>query len=82
MAYCPKFLAQRLELLGLQELGCYHETSAWRIGLGHCFKATAIRVIVATDGDFNVGASSDALLVCLIEKERDTGVYLTAQKAH
>ncbi len=35
------------------------------------------RVILATDGDFNVGVSSDAELVRLIEKKRKTGVYLT-----
>ena len=35
------------------------------------------RVILATDGDFNVGVSSDADLVRLIEKERDDGIYLT-----
>ncbi len=35
------------------------------------------RVILATDGDFNVGESSDAGLVRLIEKERESGVFLT-----
>ena len=35
------------------------------------------RVILATDGDFNVGVSSDAELVRLIEEKRKTGVYLT-----
>lgn len=35
------------------------------------------RVILATDGDFNVGVSSDDELVKLIESERDHGVYLT-----
>ncbi len=35
------------------------------------------RVILCTDGDFNVGASSDDDMVRLIEKERETGVYLT-----
>ncbi len=35
------------------------------------------RVILATDGDFNVGASSDAEMVRLIEEKRKTGVYLT-----
>lgn len=35
------------------------------------------RVILATDGDFNVGASSDAEMVRLIEKERESGVFLT-----
>jgi Ca-activated chloride channel family protein len=35
------------------------------------------RVILATDGDFNVGASSDAELVRIIEEKRDQGIYLT-----
>jgi len=35
------------------------------------------RVILATDGDFNVGASSDADMVQLIEEKRRTGVFLT-----
>ena len=35
------------------------------------------RVILCTDGDFNVGASSDSELEKLIEEERKTGVFLT-----
>lgn len=35
------------------------------------------RVILATDGDFNVGVSSDAELVRLIERERQSGIFLT-----
>ena len=35
------------------------------------------RVILATDGDFNVGPSSDADLVRLIEEKRDDGIFLT-----
>lgn len=35
------------------------------------------RVILATDGDFNVGVSSDGELVRLIEKKREEGVFLT-----
>lgn len=35
------------------------------------------RVILATDGDFNVGVSNDDALVKLIEKERESGVFLT-----
>ena len=35
------------------------------------------RVILATDGDFNVGVSSEGDLVRLIEEKRKTGVYLT-----
>ena len=35
------------------------------------------RVILATDGDFNVGASSDSDLVELIEEKRKEGIFLT-----
>lgn len=35
------------------------------------------RIVLATDGDFNVGPSSDAEMQCLIEEKRETGVYLT-----
>ncbi len=35
------------------------------------------RVILATDGDFNVGASSDKAMEELIEEQRDGGVFLT-----
>src|SRR5690606_16433717 len=35
------------------------------------------RVILATDGDFNVGVSSDAAMVRLIEEKRREGVFLT-----
>jgi Ca-activated chloride channel family protein len=42
------------------------------------FRKDAVnRVILATDGDFNVGMSSNGELVDLIEKERESGVYLT-----
>lgn len=35
------------------------------------------RVVLATDGDFNVGASSDDEMVRLIEKERANGIFLS-----
>jgi Ca-activated chloride channel family protein len=35
------------------------------------------RVILATDGDFNVGASSDGELQRIIEREREKGVFLS-----
>lgn len=35
------------------------------------------RVILATDGDFNVGETSEEALEALITKERQSGVYLT-----
>ncbi len=35
------------------------------------------RVILATDGDFNVGTTNQGDLIRLIEKERESGVFLT-----
>jgi len=35
------------------------------------------RVILATDGDFNVGASSEGELVRMIEEKREQGIFLT-----
>jgi Ca-activated chloride channel family protein len=35
------------------------------------------RVILATDGDFNVGTSSDSELVNLIKEKRDKGIFLS-----
>ncbi len=35
------------------------------------------RVILATDGDFNVGVSSDAEMQRLVEAERESGVFLS-----
>ncbi len=35
------------------------------------------RVILATDGDFNIGASSDGDMVRLIEEKRKDGIFLT-----
>lgn len=35
------------------------------------------RVILATDGDFNVGVSNDDELVTLIEEKRKTGIFLS-----
>jgi Ca-activated chloride channel family protein len=35
------------------------------------------RIILATDGDFNIGASSNAEMERLIEKKREKGIYIT-----
>ncbi len=35
------------------------------------------RVILATDGDFNTGVSSDSEMIGLIERERESGVFLS-----
>ncbi|MCO6479674.1 MAG: von Willebrand factor type A domain-containing protein [Phaeodactylibacter sp.] len=50
---------------------------AYKVARENFAKGGNNRVILATDGDFNVGASSDAEMVRLIEKERESGVFLT-----
>lgn len=50
---------------------------AYQTAKQHLLKDGNNRVILATDGDFNVGASSDSELVRMIEKKRDEGVFLT-----
>lgn len=36
------------------------------------------RIILATDGDFNIGISSDKQLESFIEKKRNSGIYMSA----
>ncbi len=50
---------------------------AYRIAKENLAKNGNNRVILATDGDFNVGISSEGELVRLVEKERESGVFLT-----
>jgi len=50
---------------------------AYKIAQEHFQKEGNNRVILATDGDFNVGMSSDAALVKLIEEKRNKGVFLS-----
>ena len=50
---------------------------AYQVAREHFIADGNNRVILATDGDFNVGASSDGELVDLIERERASGVFLT-----
>ena len=50
---------------------------AYALAREHFLEAGNNRVILATDGDFNVGVSSDGELVDLIEQERETGIFLT-----
>ncbi len=50
---------------------------AYRVATENYIRNGNNRIILATDGDFNVGASSDGELVRLIESKRETGVYLT-----
>lgn len=50
---------------------------AYRTAREHFLEQGNNRVILATDGDFNVGVSSDGELERLIERRRTEGTYLT-----
>lgn len=77
--------SQRAEILAaLEQLEAGGSTAggagirlAYETAREHFIDGGNNRVVLATDGDFNVGASSDAEMVRLIEKERDDGVFLT-----
>ena len=50
---------------------------AYKVARENFNKQGINRVILATDGDFNVGVSSQGELIRMIEKERESGVFLT-----
>lgn len=50
---------------------------AYKVAKEHFIEGGNNRVILATDGDFNVGISSDGELVKLIEAKREEGVFLS-----
>lgn len=50
---------------------------AYKIAKENYLKNGNNRVILATDGDFNVGLSSDEDIVRLIEQKREEGIFLT-----
>ncbi|HAK45021.1 MAG TPA: hypothetical protein DCO79_03755 [Spirochaeta sp.] len=50
---------------------------AYRTAAENYFTEGNNRVILATDGDFNVGQSSEEELRTMIEQRRDQGIYLT-----
>ncbi|MFM2126233.1 MAG: hypothetical protein RL328_2684 [Acidobacteriota bacterium] len=71
-----------LEAIGrLQAGGSTHGSAgirlAYRMARDSFSKQSNNRVILATDGDFNVGVQSDDELVRLIEEERKSGVFLS-----
>lgn len=51
--------------------------AAYKIAEDNFVKGGNNRVILGTDGDFNVGMTSTEDLIKLIEKKRETGIYLT-----
>jgi len=50
---------------------------AYKIAKDNFIKQGNNRVLLATDGDFNIGASSDAEMVRMIEEKRKDGIFLT-----
>ncbi len=50
---------------------------AYKIAMENFREDANNRVILATDGDFNVGVSNDAALVELIEEKREHGIFLS-----
>lgn len=50
---------------------------AYKVAQKHFIKGGNNRVVLATDGDFNVGVSSDEGLIGLIEEKRKSGVFLS-----
>jgi Ca-activated chloride channel homolog len=50
---------------------------AYRVAAENFVKGGINRVILASDGDFNVGVSDRASLIRMIEKKRTTGVFLS-----
>ncbi len=50
---------------------------AYKVAQENLIEGGNNRVILATDGDFNVGPSSTAEMVRLIQEKRDLGIFLT-----
>jgi Ca-activated chloride channel homolog len=50
---------------------------AYKIAQANFISGGNNRIILATDGDFNVGSSSNAEMERLIEKEREKGIFIT-----
>ncbi|HEX3560902.1 MAG TPA: VWA domain-containing protein [Pyrinomonadaceae bacterium] len=50
---------------------------AYRVAQNNFIKGGTNRVILSTDGDFNVGVTGDDALVRLIEEKRQSGIFLS-----
>ena len=50
---------------------------AYQVARDNFIKGGVNRILLATDGDFNVGVSDSKALIAMVEKERDAGVTLT-----
>ena len=58
--------------------GAQGMTLAYRTARENMIEGGINRVIMATDGDFNVGLSNNEAIIDMVERERRTGVQLTA----
>lgn len=77
-AHRERILAALAELeAGGSTNGAQGIQQAYQVAEGLHRPGATTRVILATDGDFNVGVSSEGELVRLIEGERKKGVFLT-----
>ncbi|WP_020469083.1 vWA domain-containing protein [Zavarzinella formosa] len=69
------------EIIGLQSGGSTNGEGGIKLAYEQAektfIKEGINRVILATDGDFNVGVSDNAQLIRMIEDKRKNGVYLT-----
>ncbi len=72
-------ILSKLELLtsGGSTYGSGGIIEAYRIAQKHFISAGENRVVLASDGDFNVGTTSTEELIKLIEEKRKSGVTLT-----
>ena len=50
---------------------------AYRIARDNFIKGGVNRILLATDGDFNVGVSDTKALIAMVEKQREDGITLT-----
>ena len=50
---------------------------AYEVARQHFIRGGVNRVVLATDGDFNVGVTNQSELVDLIERERESGIFLS-----
>lgn len=75
----PQFVKAALECLqaGGSTAGGQGMELAYATARAHFIKGGVNRVIMATDGDFNVGISSNEGIEAIVKKNRESGVTLT-----
>jgi Ca-activated chloride channel family protein len=79
--YCTDKAAIKAAIASLSAGGSTHGSAgiatAYEIASNHFIQGGVNRVILATDGDFNVGISDEGGLLRLIEQKRASGVFLS-----